>query len=66
MRTFDQDWLVVSTQLKNMLVKLDHFPRDQGEHSKTCLSCHILEELHPEVQHQWLFLVPLIGVIGDI
>ena len=26
--------LVVSTHLKNMLVKLDHFPRDRGEHKK--------------------------------
>ena len=24
-------WLVVSTHLKNMLVKLDHFPRDRGK-----------------------------------
>ena len=27
-------WLVVSTHLKNILVKLDHFPRDRGEHKK--------------------------------
>ena len=26
--------LVVSTHLKNMIVKLDHFPRDQDEHMK--------------------------------
>ena len=24
--------MVVSTHLKNMLLKLDHFPRDRGEH----------------------------------
>ena len=34
-------WLVVSTHLKNMLVKLDHFPRDRGENTKD-LSCHHL------------------------
>ena len=29
------DWLVVEpTHLKNMLVKLDHFPKDRGENSK--------------------------------
>ena len=28
--------VVVSTNLKNMLVKLDHFPRDRGENKK-CL-----------------------------
>ena len=27
-------WLVGSTHLKNMIVKLDHFPRDRGENSK--------------------------------
>ena len=27
-------WLVVSTHLKNMAVKLDHFPRDRGENKK--------------------------------
>ena len=33
-------WLVVEpTHLKNMLVKLDHFPKDRGEHKKY-LSCH--------------------------
>ena len=31
---FGKNWLVVSTHLKNMLVKLDHFPRDRGEHKK--------------------------------
>ena len=25
-------WLVVSTHLKNMLIKLDHFPKVSGEH----------------------------------
>ena len=34
-------YLVVSTHLKNMLVKLDHLPRWGG--NKTCLSCHHLE-----------------------
>ena len=33
--------MVVSTQLKNMLVKLDHFPNFRGE-NKTYLSCHHL------------------------
>ena len=33
---------MVSTPLKNMLVKFDHFPRDRGEHSKKYLSCHHL------------------------
>ena len=28
-------WLVVSPHLKNMLVKLDHFPRDRGEKKNT-------------------------------
>ena len=37
-----QSWLVVSTHLKNMLVKMDHFPRDQGVNKKY-LSCHHLE-----------------------
>ena len=27
------------TNLKNMLVKLDRFSKDRGEHKK-CLSCH--------------------------
>ena len=27
-------YLVVSTHLKHMLVKLDHFPRDRGENTK--------------------------------
>ena len=35
-------WLVASTRLKNMLVKLDHLPRDRGENNKY-LSCHHLE-----------------------
>ena len=26
-----KSWLVVSTHLENMLVKLDHLPRDRGE-----------------------------------
>ena len=34
-------WLVVEpTHLKNMLVKLDHFPRVRGENVKKYLSCH--------------------------
>ena len=36
--------LVVSTHLKNLLVKLDHFPRDRDENKKS-LSCH-----HPVVR----------------
>ena len=36
-------WLVVSTHLKNMLVKLEIFPNFRGENSnKKCLSCHHL------------------------
>ena len=27
--------LVVSTHLKHMLVKLDHFPKDRGENNKS-------------------------------
>ena len=38
-------WLVVSTSFKNMLVKLDHFPKYQGEHKKY-LSCHHLDSIH--------------------
>ena len=40
---------MVSTDLKNMIVKLDHFPKDQGENFKKHLSCHhqvILFKLH--------------------
>ena len=33
--------MVEPTHLKNMLVKLDHLPRDRGENQK-CLSCHHL------------------------
>ena len=33
--------MVEPTHLKNMLVKLDHFPRDPGENKKY-LSCHHL------------------------
>ena len=36
-------WFVVSTQLKNMIVKLDHFPNFRGENNKS-VSCH-----HPVV-----------------
>ena len=36
-------WLVVSTHLKNMLVKLDYFSKDRGENKKS-LSCH-----HPDM-----------------
>ena len=32
-----------TTPLKNVIVKLDHFPRDQGE-NKQYLSCHHLEK----------------------
>ncbi len=41
---FNKDTYLVggwTTQLKNMLVKLDHFPRDRGENKKY-LSCHHL------------------------
>ena len=41
MEKMKSDWLF-HTQLKNMLVKLDPFPRDRGENKK-CLSCHHLE-----------------------
>ena len=34
-------WTNPSTHLKNMLVKLDHFPKDRSE-KKRCLSCHHL------------------------
>ena len=32
-------WWFFATPLKNMLVKLDHFPKDRGENEKY-LSCH--------------------------
>ena len=41
-----QTWLVVSTHLKNMNVKLDHFPKVRYENKK-CLSCHHLETNPP-------------------
>jgi len=30
---FSPTWLVVSTPLKNMLLKLDHFPKRRGENT---------------------------------
>ena len=46
-------WLVVSTHLKNMLVKLDHFSKDRGENKKS-LSCH-----HPDMYvslYHWIYI----------
>ena len=34
--------VVVSTHLKNMLVKLDHFPRDRGENKKYLVNHHLV------------------------
>ena len=39
--------LVISSHLKNMLVKLHHFPRDRDE-NKECLGCHHLEIESPK------------------
>jgi len=36
--------VVEPTHLKNMLVKLDHFPKVRGENKKR-LSCHHLENI---------------------
>ena len=38
-------WWFFATHLKNMLVKLDHFPKDRGENIKH-LSCHHQQYVH--------------------
>ena len=54
--------LVFSTPLKNMLVKLDHFPNFRGENKKY-LSCHHLAVHHKSqtktgIHSIWLFKIP--------
>ena len=48
-----QGYTYPSTHSKNMLVKLDHFPRVRGEHKK-CLSCHqVVSNCYQATPFRW-------------
>ena len=54
--------VVEPTHLKNMLVKLDHFPRDRGE-KKRVWNHHLEQQLHPSIKKN-TYLVDDIDIIA--
>ena len=65
-----QNWLVVSTHLKNISQNGNHFPKDRGE-TKKYLSCHHPEKLsftktNWTLRHQIIFRVGSVGIANSI